>query len=241
MKLSLVIVVLAAAMTAACSKFNIAPLVSPGPVVPKQIWSGTSGGFAIDWSTADIVATPQHNPKQQVLSELTRTAIDFHKIAHNQTSDCDMTRQARIQSVVGTIVSIQRSDTMRCANGTNGTASGSVAIDLAHPKTPLLLSSLFPAHELDAMQTKAQHFCKTVPRDLLSSFAFSELHGTSVVVVVSLGADCSQSEVDLALNVPAVLKKPLELAAKRQQGFLWRDEPAVADGSVTTVNYHYRM
>ena len=241
MKLSLVIVVLGAAVTASCSKFNIAPIMSPGPAVPKQIWSGASGGFAIDWSTADIVATPQSDPKRQTFSELTRTAIDFHTIAHKQTSDCDMTRQAKIQSVVGTIISIQRSDIMRCTNGANGTGSGSAAIDLAHPKQPLLLSSLFPAHELNALQTKAHHFCKTAPKNLLSSFAFSELHGKVVVVAVSLGADCNQSEVDLALNVPPSFEKTLELAAKRQQGFLWHDEPAIADGSVTTVNYHYRM
>ena len=241
MKLSLVIVVLAAAVTASCSKFNIAPLMSPGPVVPKQIWSGTSGGFTIDWTTADIVARPQNDPKRQALSELTRTAIDFHTMAHKQTSDCDMTRQAKIQSVVATIVSIQRSDTMRCTNGANGTGSGSAAVDLAHPKTPLLLSSLFPVHEVDALKTKAQQFCKTVPKDLQSSFAFSELHGNVVVVAVSLGADCNQSEVDLALNVPPSLKKNLDLAAKRQQGFLWHDEPAIANGSVTTINYHYRM
>ena len=242
MKLSLVIVVLAAvAATFSCAKFNIAPIASPGGVGPKQIWSGTSAGFTITSSTADIIATPEHDPKRQVLSELTRTAFDFHKIARVQSADCDMTRQAKIQSVVGTIVSIQRTDTMKCTNGSNNTSSGATAVDLAHPKKPVLLSSLFPAHELDALRTKARHFCKTVPDDLLNSFAFSELHGESVVVAVSLGASCSQSEVDLVLNVPPALKKPLELAAKRQQGFLWHDEPAVAGSSVTTINYHYRM
>jgi len=242
MKLSLVIVVLAAAAaTSSCAKLNIAPVASPGGVGPKQIWSGTSAGFTITWSTADIIATPEHDAKRQALSELTRTALDFHQLARMQTADCDMTREAKVQSVVGTIVSIQRSDTMKCTNGATSTSSGAMAVDLAHPKQTLLLSSLFPAHELDALRTKAQHFCKTVPDDLQNSFAFSELHGMSIVLAVSLGADCSQSQVDLVVNIPPALKKPLELAAKRQQGFLLHDEPAVAGGSVTTINYHYRM
>lgn len=242
MKLSLVILVLAAAAAiSSCSKLNIAPAASPGGVGPKQIWSGTSAGFTITWSTSDIVATPQQDPKRQAFSELTRTALDFHKIARMQTADCDMTRQAKIQSIVGTIISIQRKDTMKCTDGASGASSGSMAVDLAHPKSPLLLSSLFPAHELDALRTKAQHFCKTVPDELQNRFAFSELHGKSVVVAVTLGADCSQSEVDLVLNVPPSLKKPLELASKRQQGFLWHDEPAIAGSSVATINYHYRM
>jgi len=242
MKLSLVIVVLAAAAaTFSCAKFNIAPIASPGNVSPKQIWSGTSAGYTITWSTADIVATPEHDAKRQVLSELTRTALDFHNIARMQTADCDMTRQAKIQSVVGSIVSIQRKDTMKCTDGANSAASGAMAVDLARPKKTLLLSSLFPSHELDALRTKAKHFCKTVPDDLLNSFAFSELHGGSVVVAVTLGTDCSQSEVHLVVNLPKALKKPLALAAKRQQGFLWHDEHAIAGSSMTVVNYHYRM
>ena len=241
MKLSLVIVVLAAvAATVSCAKLNIAPIASPG-TGPKQFWSGTSAGFATMWSTSDIISSPEREPKKQVLSELTRTAVDFHQIARMQTSDCDMVRQAKLQSVVGSIVSIQHKDTMKCTNGTSDAWAGSMAVDLAHPKKPLLLSSLFPSHELDALKTKAQHFCKSMPADLLSSFAFSELHGHSVVVAVTLPADCSQSEVDLVLNVTPALAKPLELAARRQQGFLWHDEPAIADGSATIINYHYRM
>jgi hypothetical protein len=243
MKLSLVFVVLVAAtVVSSCSKFNIAPInPPPTPIVPKDVWSSSIGGFAITWTTADMIATPEHTPTRQVFSELTRTAVDFHKIATKQTSDCDMTRQAKIQSVVGTIVSVQNSDVMKCTNGTNGTAIGSVAIDLARPKAPVLLSAIFPGHELDALKTKAEHFCKTVPSDLMSSFAFSELHGNSVIVSVTLPQDCTQSEVDVVLNVPATLKRPLELAASRKQGFLLHDQPAIANGAVTTINYHYRM
>jgi hypothetical protein len=240
MKLSLVFVVVTAAAVTSCSKMTIAPLSSPSPVVPKQIWSGSSGGFQVNWTTGDITASPEHASGQLALSELGRTIVDFHEITHKQTSDCDMTRQAKLQSVVGSIVSIQFSDTMKCTNGATGTGLGSVAIDLAHPKTPLLLSSLFPGHELYALQILAGRFCKTVPKNLLSRFAFSELHGNTVIVAVTLPPDCTASHLDLALNVPAALKRPLNLAAQRKKGFLWHDQPAVASGAVTTVNYHYR-
>jgi hypothetical protein len=241
MNLSRVVVVLAAVVAlASCSKMTIQPTSTPTSIVPKQIWSGSSGGFAILWTTGDITAHPTNAPATQALSEIGRTVVDFHAITRHQTSDCDMTRQARLQSVVGSVVSIQSADTMKCANGVNGTGLGIVAIDLAHPQKPVSLADLFPAHELAALRTKAAHFCKAVPGDLLGRFAFSELHGATVIVAVTLPPDCTESEVDLALGVPKALQQPLTLAAQRQQGFLLHDQRAIADGLATTVNYHYR-
>ncbi len=240
MKLSPVLVVLAAAALVSCSKLTTQPMATPTSIVPKQIWSGTSGGFAILWTTGDITAHPANAPTPQVLSEIGRTVVDFHAITRHQTSDCDMTRQARVQSVVGSIVSIQSADTMKCADGASGTGLGTVAINLTHPLAPLSLADLFPNHELAALRTKAEHFCKSVPSDLLDRFAFAELHGSTVIVAVTLPPDCTESEVDLALGVPKALKQPLTLAAQRQQGFLLHDQRAIADGLATTVNYHYR-
>ncbi|MDQ6767380.1 MAG: hypothetical protein M3Z41_06180 [Candidatus Eremiobacteraeota bacterium] len=241
MKHLLVFVVLAAAALASCGKFTITPpLASPPSNISKQIWTGDSGGFTILWTTGDITAAPRATPKKTVLSELGRTVVDFHEMMTKQRADCDLVRQAKLQSVVGTIVSIQYDDSMRCTSGANGTGRGSVAIDLSHPKTPLALSKLFPTHELDALRSKASHFCKVVPKDLFSRFAFSELHANTVIVAVSLPPDCSESEIDLALNVPVALKQPLGLAAQRKAGFLRHDQGAVSGGEATTVNYHYR-
>ncbi len=241
MKLSPVLIVLATAVAlASCAKLTIEPSASPTPIVPKQIWSGQSGGYVIDWTTGDITAHPAADPAHQSLSEIGRTIVDFHAITRRQTADCDMIRQAKLLSVVGAVVSIQSADSMKCASGASGTGLGTVALDLAHPLTPLSLAGFFPSHELAALQTKAEHFCKTVPKDLLGRFAFGELHGNTVIVTVTLPPDCTESEVDLALNVPGALKQSLELAAQRKQGFLAHDLGTVSGGLVTTVNYHYR-
>ena len=243
MRLSPVFVVLVtAAGLVACSKFTIAPPnASPSPFVPKPIWSGTSAGFQITWTTADIIAATTGAQPHEAFSEVGRTIADFHAVTRGQTSDCDMTRQADLQSVVGPILSIRTTDTMKCANGSVGAGRSTMAIDLTHPQRTLSLADLFPVHELDALTVKAEHFCPSVPKDLLSRFAFSELHRQTVIVAVTLPPGCSTAEVDLALNVPVALAKPLQMAARRTQGFLLHDQPAVSGGLSTTVNYHYRM
>ena len=240
MRLFRVLIVLVSVVLVACSKFTITPSATPSPFAPKQIWSGTSDGYQITWTTADVTAFTPGAPPKEVFSEIGRTIVDFHGITRGQTADCDMTRQASLQSVVGTIISIRTADTMKCANGASGAGRGTQAFDLAHPQQPLALSSLFPIHELAALQTKAKHFCSTVPKDLLTRFAFSQLHRDAVIVAVTLPASCTTAEVDLALNIPGPLKQSLEDAAQRTQGFFVRDQAAVSGGQSTTVNYHYR-
>ena len=242
MRLSRVFVVVAAgAALVACSKFTITqPNATPTSYVPKQIWSGTSAAYRVAWTTADITAHATGSRAREVYSEIGRTVGDFHTQTRGQTSDCDMTRQADLQSVVGTIVSVRTADTMKCADGATGSGRGAMSIDLARPLRPLSLSSLFPAHELDALKVKAEHFCPSVPSDLLDRFAFSEYHPNAVVVAVTLPPGCSTAQVDITLKVPAGLKSPLGSAAQRKQGFLWHDQPAVSNGLSTTIFYHYR-
>ena len=235
MRLSLSFLVLAG-----CSKL-IGPSAQPTTYVPKQIWGGQSGGYQISWTTADIIASLAGSSSES-FSELGRTISDFHAITRGQSSDCDMTRQADLQSVVGPYLSIRTLDTMKCTNGAAGNGRGALTFDLAHPLKPVSLADLFPNHELSSLRVKAEHFCATAPGDLLDRFAFSELHGHVVVVAVTLPPTCSTAEVDISLNVPtsAALAKALGLAAKRSQGFLWRDQPTVSGGASTTINYHYR-
>ncbi len=175
-----------------------------------------------------------------MLSELGLTIFDFHSITRKQSSDCDFVRVTQIQSVVGPIVSIMDTDTMKCANGANGTGRKTIAINLTHPSTPALLTDYFPGHELDSLVLRANRFCSSKVENLFNHFAFSELHGNTVVVAVTLPPDCSTSSVSLALNVPAKLRVPLALAARRRQGFLLQDQPKISGGQTTTINYHYR-
>lgn len=236
----LVLLVLASVL-AACGKLAIAPpQASPPPGPPKLIWAGVSDGFSIRWTAGDITATPVGTPTRQVLSELGLTIFDFHGITRKQSADCDFVRVTQLASVVGSIVTILDTDTMKCANGTNGAGRKAVAIDLTHPTKSALLSDYFPAHELDSLQTRARQLCSSKPEDLLSRFAFSELHGNTVTIVVTLPGNCSSPSVTLALNTPTKLRAALELAAKRKEGFLWHDQAAISGGQTTTINYHYR-
>ena len=241
-RLSVLVLLIVVFAVEACGKFTIVPpLASPPSGVPTQIWSGSSGGFAIDWTTGDISASPLTDPAKKVLSEFDRTVADFYRQTRKQSSDCDLQRAAELQSVVGSIVSIASTDSMQCTNGASGKGKRTTAIDLVHPKSTLLLSDLFPAHELASLQTRAGHLCPhPAPRDLLNSFAFGEVHGSVVVVTVALPPQCGGSHIDLALTIPAKLKAPLTLAAKRKEGFLRRDQPGIAKAAVTTINYHYR-
>lgn len=237
----LVILILASSVVAACGKMAIAPPpASPPAGPPKLIWAGTSGGFSIRWTAGDISASPVLGPSRQALSELGLTIFDFHSITRKQTSDCDFVRVTQLQSVVGSIVSIMDTDTMKCASGATGTGRKTVAIDLRHPGTPALLTDYFPVHELDSLVTRANLLCHSKPEHLFNRFAFSELHGNAVVVAVTLPPDCPTSSVSLALNVPTKLSLPLQLAASRKQGFLLKDQPMISGGQTTTINYHYR-
>jgi hypothetical protein len=199
-----------------------------------------SGGFLIRWTVGDISAIPVAEPKREVLSELGLTIVDFHDISTRQTADCDFVRNAQIQSVVGSIVSLGDADTVKCADGVTATLRKAVAIDLDHPGQPVPLTRLFPARELAALAIRARHFCSSVPKDLLSSFAFSEVHGPAVVVSVTLPANCSTDNISVALNAPLTLRVPLALAASRKQGFLLSDRASISGGQTTTINYHYR-
>ncbi|MBV8460963.1 MAG: hypothetical protein JO009_08745 [Candidatus Eremiobacteraeota bacterium] len=241
MRLSLVFVMVVAAGLASCAKLNLTPpSANPSTFVPREIWHGESGGYRIMWSTADLIAFPQQSPGAQAFSELGRTIADFHGMLRTQRADCDLTRQADLQSVVGTIISIRTADTMKCTSGASGSSRSARSFDLAHPRQPLSLTSLFPAHELDALTTKAQHFCSSVPADLFNRFAFSEFHQQQVIVAVTLPQTCTTQQIDITLNVPAKLKQPLAQAAQRVHGFLWHDQPAISNGLSTTINYHYR-
>lgn len=241
MELQRMVVVLAAsALLASCAKINLAPQTTEQAGLPKQIWSGHSGGYLIDWTTGDITAAPQSSRNTVLLSEIGRAVVDFHAISRRQTSDCDMVRQATVLSVVGSIVSIQSADTMKCTSGASGTALGVVVVDLAHPKSPLSLTQLFPSSALMGFKADASRVCKTVPADLFSRFAFGQERGRTVSVVLVLPQDCTLPRLQRTLAVPARIARPLALAAQRQQGFLLPDQASVSGGAATTVTYHYR-
>jgi hypothetical protein len=227
---------------AGCPKLTVTPQLAPSPQgPPKLIWAGNSAGYAIRWTNIDISAVPLRKSGGQVLTELGLTIFDLHRASRMQTGDCDFVRVARLQSVVGPIISIADDDTMKCANGATGAYRKTVAIDLRHPGTPALLSDYFPAHELGSLALRVARVCPSRPENLLNGFAFDQLQGSAVTVAVALPSACSEPAVKIALNVPPSLRDALELAARKRQGFLLKDQPAVSTGQTTTINYHYRV
>jgi hypothetical protein len=235
----LIIVMLVIIAAAACAKLSVVPkLASPVPGPPKVIWTGASGGFTIRWTAGDITAF-KTGTSQQALSQEGLTILDFHQKVRMQTADCDLVRVSQLQSVVGPIVSILDTDTMKCVNGFTGADRKTVAIDLARPRVPLLLTDYVPAHELNSLLTRVAHECSSKPTNLLNRFAFEQLSGNVVVVSFSLPHTCTTAKLSVALNVPTKLREPLALAARGQQGFLLRDQPRIAGGQTTTINYHY--
>lgn len=214
------------------------PSAQTGP--PKLIWSGTSAGYNVRWTAGDITAAPIGAPASAGISELGLTIVDFHGITRKQTADCDFTRVTQLQSVVGPIVSIQDLDSMKCANGTVGTGRKVAAIDLRHASRPALLSDYFSPAQLAPIQTRISKLCPSQPATLLNRFAFHQVKGNAVIVDISLPVQCSVSVTQAALPTPATLQHWLLLAAARKAGFLVVDQPLVARGQTTTINYHYR-
>lgn len=236
---SISVLLIASVALASCGKQARAPQTSQ-PVAPKVIWSGVSSGYAIRWTTGDITAAPARAPGRPSFSELGRAIVHFSAITREQTSNCDFQREVRLQSVVGSIISVRESDSTHCDNGVTGTGLATAAINLARPQAAAMLSDIFPAHALAAAQMKAGQLCKSVPKDLLSRFAFGELHGNTVVVLLTLSPGCSSTDINLALTAPPALKQQLRLAAQEKAGFLWHDQAAISHGDVTAISYHYR-
>lgn len=241
MRLISALTAIAALALVSCA--NMPKLAAPEQsVAPKLIWSGEGDGFRIRWTTGDIIASPARasSSSQHALSELAKTVAEFHLMARKQGTDCDLTRVATLQSVVGPILSIQSLDKMKCMSGAEAIVRKMTAVDLTRPNMPLALGALFPAHELDALKTKSSHFCSSLPPDLMKGFAFSELHRDVAIVTITLPANCSSARVNLALNVPTTLRHSLQLAAQRKDGFLLQSLPVISRGAVTTISYHYR-
>ena len=115
---------------------------------PMQvIWSGSSAGYPIRWTTKEISATanPPSSTRPVIFSDIGLTILDFSEAGSTQTSNCDFERRSTVLSVVGPWLSLQHDDSMHCGNGTETTQrTQALAIDLTHPKRRPLLTEIFP-------------------------------------------------------------------------------------------------
>ncbi len=117
---------------------------SPKPL--QAIWSGTSDGYQIAWSTKEITAKLKHPSAGRPIafSDMGLTVLDFSRIGDMQSGNCDFSRASSLLSVVGSYLSIRHDDQMRCGN-TNAPARRTqvVAIDLRAPQRRPMLSDVF--------------------------------------------------------------------------------------------------
>jgi len=103
----------------------------------RVIWSGSSGGYAVQWTTSDINAQSASNPanvrysaEAQAQEEITRIKKDNEEEPRACTYDQDYT----LMSVVGSVISIQDHYYLGCEREAHPSGeSRFVAVDLSKP------------------------------------------------------------------------------------------------------------
>jgi len=140
------VLALSAALLVACMP-KLQPPANEQPKPLQVIWSGTSGGFAIRWTTKEISATANPPAKRRpiVFSDTGLAIVDFSALGSRQSGDCDFQRVSRVLSIVGPLISLEHADELRCGQGGAVTRrTQTVAIDLTNPQRRPALTDLFP-------------------------------------------------------------------------------------------------
>ncbi|MDQ6779811.1 MAG: hypothetical protein M3Z37_01475 [Candidatus Eremiobacteraeota bacterium] len=222
------------------------PQASPPPAhfEPLQvIWSGTSGGYDVSWTSREISAQRSGaKSAAPAFSETGLTIADFSDISSRKTGDCDFKRVATVLSLVGPWLSLEHADELHCGQGGEPTLRHSaLTIDLARPRERPQLTRIIPSAKtaISAALTSARNACHGgAPADFLNRFAFVQLRGAQIQVRFGLPADCSAADVTAWLPVPPARSAWFIAAAHKTRGFLMADQATVARGRGTTILYH---
>jgi hypothetical protein len=121
----------------------------------KPIWSGQSGGFTIQWTTAELLARPTKSPAQIVFSAKSITERDWKNVEEDR-AEYDYDRSFQLLSVVGSIVSYDDTEYCACGGAHPSMTDEYRAIDLAQPgkvgdkksRKAAKLNDLFPESDL---------------------------------------------------------------------------------------------
>src|SRR5438046_2668439 len=104
---------------------------------PERIWSGKSGGFAIEWTTADLVA---RDAKGALAFSAGERAAKF---LADFGDECSATQSYELVSAVGRVLSLKVESGADCQGAAHPTAhSAFVAVDLAQPEKDVALPAL---------------------------------------------------------------------------------------------------
>lgn len=221
----------------------------PQAALPTQsqplqvIWSGTSGGYAVSWTSREISAQRSGaKTAGPAFSETGLTVADFSDNARRQRGDCDFKRLAYVLSLVGPWLSLEHADELHCGQGGEpALRRTALTIDLTQPRKRPQLTQLFPDAKtaIDAALKAARSACHgRLPADFLNRFAFAQLRGTQVQVRFGLPSDCSSGEATGWFTVPRARRAWFTAAARRTEGFLMSGEAGFAHGRSTTILYH---
>jgi hypothetical protein len=190
------------------------------PTLGKLIWRGNSAGYQVQWTTADLVASPLTGGKP-LFSARTIALKDFAEVDPQGKRGCEQSRELSVLSLVGTIVSYQQVDEVSCPGTAHpGAQTRYQTLNLARPDQLSLLPDLFPeasvlksllaeptiraalrdlkpanppstTRQLVALLTQWSGSCAySFPPDLLSRFAFHHLEGGNVAVRIGLSHGC---------------------------------------------------
>ena len=158
----------------------------------KSIWSGQSGGFTIQWTSADLLARRAKSPAQTVFSAKYLAENDWKNIQEDG-KEREYNRSFKLLSVVGSIISYEDSEYCDCGGAHPSMIDHFKASDLAKPggvgetetRQAARLNELFPEADLlkallaDSLIRKAvQASKKPEPRTLaklMETILFQEI------------------------------------------------------------------
>jgi hypothetical protein len=219
-----------------------------------DIWRGSSGGASFIWNASTLIARDKAGATHTLF-----TASDDDLGCLNR---CPIYSEHSVLSVVGTIASYRTRSNGDVCDDLCGDGVEWKAEDLAREE--LQLTDLFSAKELFQALIKDRALRKllspplpadlealgaavgTSHRGLLDAFAFHHLERGRVGIRILLSAtDCpdrddpdahpKRMQLGVLLPIPDKLRLALELAQRKQQGFLMHDAEAVAKGRSTRV------
>ena len=212
------------------------PLTASSPKPLRVIWSGTSGGFRISWTTKEIsaLANPPSRLKPIAFSDTGLTILDFSRAGDAQSSNCDFSRSSSVLSVVGPYISLLHDDEQRCGGAPAPTRrTQALAIDLRAPHKRPSLEDIFPSGALlvallhtAAVATTLQSAHAAQPATLPQ--LMQDLHPAGAVCDAGFPPDLLQRFVFQQLRGHAVLMSiVLPLDCRTRQLGIWLPVPTV--------------
>ncbi|MBC7543059.1 MAG: C1 family peptidase [Candidatus Sericytochromatia bacterium] len=231
----------------------------------QRIWSGSSHGFRLDWTSDDVRVTRPGNPPTQVY-DFREALLAKYREQPEATLDISMVPI----SWVGPLLTLKVQDYVNVPGTAHPWMSTYfLTLDLRHPGTPVHLADWFDAtatHQAliqDALVKKAlaelqQPPATTIPTlsqqlnawsgdcryafmpDFADHFAFNHVRGGRVAVRMGLGHGCEAArgmftELGLYLPIPRTLQGYMAAARTGKQGFLDNNRPRLSAGGKSSV------